>query len=86
MTLGTPNTLLNFKYKNITIKNSASEKLLGVNIDNKLDFREHLNTVPYRGKISSGKNLVTSEKLDTFPRLISLSISISLSLAFRNFC
>ena len=25
MTLGTPNTLLNFKYKNITIKNSASE-------------------------------------------------------------
>ena len=40
-----PNTLPNFKCKNITIKNSASKKLLGVIIDNKLDFTEHLNTV-----------------------------------------
>ena len=31
--------------KNITIKNSAPIKLLGVIIDNKLDFTEHLNTV-----------------------------------------
>ena len=45
MTLGTPNTLPNFRCKNITIKNSASEKLLGVIIDNKLDFTEHRNTV-----------------------------------------
>ena len=45
MTLGTPNTLPRFKCKNITIKNSASEKLLGVIMDNKLDFTEHLNTV-----------------------------------------
>ena len=45
MTLGTPNTLPNFKCKNIIIKNSASEKLLGVIIDNKLDFTEHSNTV-----------------------------------------
>ena len=36
-TLGTPNTLPNFKSKNFTIKNSVS--------DNKLDFTEHLNTV-----------------------------------------
>ena len=36
MTLGVPN---------ITIKTSASKKLLGVIIDNKLDFTEHLNTV-----------------------------------------
>ena len=45
MTLGKPNTLHNFKCKNITIKNSASEKLLGVIIDKKLDFTEHRNTV-----------------------------------------
>ena len=45
MALGTPNTLPNFKCKNITIKNSASEKLLGVIIDNKLDFTERLNRV-----------------------------------------
>ena len=45
ITLGTPNTLPSFKCKNITIKNSASEKLLGVIIDKKLDFTEHLNTV-----------------------------------------
>ena len=45
MALGTPNTLPNFKCKNITIKNSVSEKLLGVIINNKLDFTEHLNTL-----------------------------------------
>ena len=45
MILGTPNTLPNFKCKNSTIKNSASEKLLGVIIDNKLDFTEHLNEI-----------------------------------------
>ena len=45
LTLGTPDFLPNFKCKNITIKNSASEKLLGVIIGNKLDFTEHLNTV-----------------------------------------
>ena len=45
VTLKTPNTFPNFKCKNITIKNSASEKLLRVIIDNKLDFTEHLNTV-----------------------------------------
>ena len=45
MTLGTPNNLPNFKCKNITTKSSASEKLLRVIIDNKLDFTEHLNTV-----------------------------------------
>ena len=40
MTLGAPNTLPDFKRKNITIKNS----LLGVIINNKLDVKEHLNT------------------------------------------
>ena len=45
MTLGTPNTPPNFKYKNIKIKNSASEKLLGVILYNKPDFKEHLNTI-----------------------------------------
>ena len=45
MTLGTSNTLPNFKCKNTKIKNSAFEKLLGVIIDNKLDFTEHLHTV-----------------------------------------
>ena len=45
MTFVTLNTLPNFKCKNITIKNSASEKLLGVIVDNKLDFTEHLITV-----------------------------------------
>ena len=45
MTLGVPNALSNLKCKNITIKNCASGKLLGVIIDNKLDFTEHLNRV-----------------------------------------
>ena len=51
MTLGTPNTLPNFKCKNITIKNSVSEKLLGVFIDNNLDFTEHLNTVCKKARL-----------------------------------
>ena len=38
MTLGTSTTLPSFKCKNITIKNSASEKHLGVIIDNILDI------------------------------------------------
>ena len=38
---GTPNNLPNFKCENIAIKNSACEKLLGVIIDNRLDFTEH---------------------------------------------
>ena len=50
MTLGTPNNLPNFKCKNITTKNSASEKLLGVIIGNKLDFTEHL-TVCKKAKL-----------------------------------
>ena len=45
MTLGAPNTLPNFNCKTITIKNSVSEKLLGIIIDNKFDFTEYLNTV-----------------------------------------
>ena len=45
MTLGTPNALPRCKCKNITIKNTASENLLGVIRDNELDFTEHLNTV-----------------------------------------
>ena len=44
MTLGTHNKCKN-KCKNITIKNSASKKLLGVIIYDKLDFTEHVNTV-----------------------------------------
>ena len=51
MTLGTPNTLLNFKGKNIAIKNSASETLLGIIIDSKLDFTEHLNAVCKKAKL-----------------------------------
>ena len=51
MTLGTPNTLPNFKGKNIAIKNSASEKLLGIIIDSKLDFTEHLNAVCKKAKL-----------------------------------
>ena len=43
--LGKLLTKLPENVKNITIKNSDPIKLLGVIIDNKLDFTEHLNTV-----------------------------------------
>ena len=38
MSLGTLNKLHNFKCNDIIIKNNFSENLLGVTIDNKLDF------------------------------------------------
>ena len=60
MTLGTPNNLPNFKCKNITIKNSVSENLFGVIIDNKLDFTEHPDTVcRLRHMKNKGVRLVT---------------------------
>ena len=45
MTLGIKNDLPDSTYNNSIIKNCASEKLLGVIIDNKLDFKEHLTKV-----------------------------------------
>ena len=41
----------NFRCKNITIKNSVSEKLLGVIMDNRPDFMEHLNTACERANL-----------------------------------
>ena len=45
MTLGTPNTLPNFKCNNITVKKSVSEKLSGGIIDKNIDITEDVNTV-----------------------------------------
>ena len=36
---------MNLKTGNINIENSACKKLLGVNIDNKLNFTEHLDRI-----------------------------------------
>ena len=45
MTPGAPNKLPNFQYNNTAIKNGVSVKLLGVIVDNKLDFTQHLSTI-----------------------------------------
>ena len=63
MALGTPNTLPKFKCKNIAIKNSVSEKLLGATIENKPDFTKHLNAVCKK------PNLMLHT--DRIPRLLS---------------
>ena len=36
---------MNLKIGNINIENSACEKLLGVKVDNKLNFNEHLDGI-----------------------------------------
>ena len=36
---------MNLKIGNINIENSACEKLLGVKVDNKLNFNEHLDRI-----------------------------------------
>ena len=43
MTLGNGNNLFDFSCDGIIIKNSLSEKILGLTIDNNLDFRDHIS-------------------------------------------
>ena len=62
MILGRPNPLPNFKCKNIKIKNSFPEKLLGFIINNKLDFTEHLNAV----RKKANPNLYAPNKISRF--------------------
>ena len=52
MTLGTTNIFPNFKYNNLTIKISVSEKLSCVIIDNKLDFTKHVNTIGKKANLN----------------------------------
>ena len=42
MILGFQNQKFDFHYKNVFIKNSAEEKILGITIDNKLNFKSHI--------------------------------------------
>ena len=34
-----------FHYKNVVIRNSAEEKILGITIDNKLNFKSHITNI-----------------------------------------
>ena len=43
MTLGFQDQNFDFHYKNVVIKNSAEEKILGITIDNKLNFKYIIN-------------------------------------------
>ena len=45
MTLGNGNNPCNFSCDDIFIKNSLSEKILGVTIDNNLDFSDHISNI-----------------------------------------
>ena len=45
MTPGNGNNLCNFSCDYIIIKNSLSEKILGLTIDNNLDFRDYISNI-----------------------------------------
>ena len=45
MTLGNGNNLCNFSFDDIIIKNSLSEKILELFIDNNLDFSDHISNI-----------------------------------------
>ena len=45
MTLGNGNNLCDFSCDDIIIKNSLSEKILGLTIDNNLDFSDHISNI-----------------------------------------
>ena len=45
MTLGNGNNLCNFSCDHIIIKNSLSEKILGLTIYNNLDFSDHISDI-----------------------------------------
>ena len=45
MTLGLTNSLPDFSYKDVIIKNTTQERVLGITIDNKLNFKAHLKNI-----------------------------------------
>ena len=45
MTIGNGNNLCDFSCDDIVIKNSLSEKILGLTIDNTLDFSDHISNI-----------------------------------------
>ena len=45
MTLGNRNNICNFACNDTIIKNSLSEKILGLTIDNNLDFSDHISNI-----------------------------------------
>ena len=45
MTLGNGNNLCDFSCDDIIIKNSLSEEILGLTIDNNLDFSDHISNI-----------------------------------------
>ena len=45
MTLGNESILCNFAFDEIVIKNSLLEKILGLTIDNNLDFSDHISDI-----------------------------------------
>ena len=42
MTVGFQDRNFDFLYENVVIRNSAEEKILGITIDNKLNFKSHI--------------------------------------------
>ena len=42
MTLGLQDKNFNFHYENIVMRSSAEEKILGITIKNKLNFKSHI--------------------------------------------
>ena len=45
MTPGNGNNLCDFSYDDIIVKNSLSDKFLGLTIDNNLDFSDHISNI-----------------------------------------
>ena len=45
MTLGNRKNLCNFSFDDIIIKNSLSEKILGLTIDHNIDFSDHITNI-----------------------------------------
>ena len=45
MTIGNGNNLCDFSCDDIVIKNSLSEKILGLTLDNTLDFSDHISNI-----------------------------------------
>ena len=45
MTLGNDNNLCDFSSDDIIIKNSLSQKILGLTTDDNLDFSDHISNV-----------------------------------------
>ena len=75
LTLGFYDGQPNFSYDDITIKNASEEKILGITINNKLNFKSHLKNICKKA----------NQKLNALARITKLTSSLQRKTLLNSF-